>query len=61
MEEQINELLIKQSSLELQIEALKSAMLNLKGFYIETGDGSQQGLIKYGKPAAQVEPEEVVA
>lgn len=45
----------------MQVTALKTALLNLKGFYIDTEDGSQQGLIKYGTPVVQVEPEGVTA
>lgn len=61
MEEQINELAIQIESLKMQVTALKTALLNLKGFYIDTEDGSQQGLIKYGTPVVQVEPEGVTA
>lgn len=56
MEQMINEILIKQESLERQIAAIKAVLLNFKNVYIETADGSQQGLIKYGVPPAIPEP-----
>lgn len=56
MEQMINEILVKQESLGRQIEAIKNVLLNFKNVYIETADGSQQGLIKYGVPPVDPEP-----
>lgn len=58
MEEMLNQLLIQQSSIERQIVAIKAVLLNFKGVYIETADGPQQGLIKFG--VQPVDPEPVV-
>lgn len=57
MEEQLNELLIRFESLRRENEAMKKALLNIKGFYIETEDGSEQGLLKFGTPPAPVDAE----
>ncbi|ALY08438.1 hypothetical protein SEA_THUNDERCLAP_39 [Arthrobacter phage Thunderclap] len=56
MEDLINELLVKVSSLDRQIKAINAALLNVKGFYIEQADGSQQGLLKFGVPPVPPEP-----
>ena len=39
---------------------MEKALLNITGFYIDTADGSEQGLIKYGKAPTQVEPEPIL-
>ena len=57
MEAQINELFIKLESLQRENNAMKKALLNIQGFYIETEDGGEQGLIKYGKQPKQVPAE----
>lgn len=58
MEEQFNELLTKFESLSRRQAATEKALLNIKGFYIETADGSEQGLLKFG---TQPSDPEVVA
>lgn len=52
----LNQLLIQQSSLERQINAIKSVLLNFKGVYIETQDGSKQGLLQFGSTPVDPEP-----
>ena len=56
MEKILNDLIVQVESLKRQHNALIKAVLNIKGFYIETEDGSEQGLIKYGVPPTQVDP-----
>lgn len=59
MEQQLNEILIRQESLGRQIEAIKNVLLNFKNVYIETADGSQQGLIMFGVQKADPQPNNV--
>lgn len=47
MELQLAELLTLLESVKLRVAAIESALTNIKGFYIETADGSEQGRIKY--------------
>lgn len=47
MDPVIEELIIRQESQKLRIDALEDALLNIAGFNRESADGSQQGLIKY--------------
>lgn len=60
MEQQLNDLQIAHESLKRKCNAIEKALLNIKGFYVETADGSEQGLVKYGVPPTQVEPVPVV-
>jgi len=56
MEAQFAELLVRFESLQREHIAMKKALLNIQGFYIETADGSEQGLIKFGAQPVQVPP-----
>jgi hypothetical protein len=51
------DLIIQVQSLALKVAALEKSLINIKGFYIEVQDGSQQGQIKYSPVPTPSDPE----
>jgi hypothetical protein len=55
------DLKVENEHIKRRLAAVEQALLNLVGFYIVTGDSSEQGLLKYSIPVpGQSTPEPVV-